>query len=233
VSGAGGGRYAHPVQPRRSEWNRGYKMPGLRPAGHLPCSFLWMSQSWVKEDSQGSPPIRIPGGVLFAAVSVICQTALCQHYLPKTGFTYLAARKRLRKPGRTSVAQFTAESLGRLLANVEREVLVDALEGADLRILLRTETIETIEQLQGWFNLLTNLRTFGPTVIGKEIEDIIEDALQAAPALVGILGLAQFFVDIVLADNRRLITVQDLVRDTRNLIVIPSPSKAALATGAG
>jgi len=96
------------------------------------------------------------------------------------------------------MAQFTAESLGRTLANVQREVLVDALEGEDLRILLRSETIDTIEQLQGFFNLAQNLVTFGPELFSKLILDQLEELSVIAPE-------AKFLTNIILS----LITIFD------------------------
>ena len=53
--------------------------------------------------------------------------------------------------------QFTPESLGRLIKNVDRETLVAAIRVAELDAILRSDNIDTIEELQGLFNTVVNL----------------------------------------------------------------------------
>ena len=53
--------------------------------------------------------------------------------------------------------QFTPESLGRVLKNVDRETLVAAIRVAKLEAVLRSDNIDTIEELQGLFNTVVNL----------------------------------------------------------------------------
>ena len=64
---------------------------------------------------------------------------------------------RIRNYKGTFVTQFTAESLGRLIKNVDRETLVAAIRVAKLDAILRSDNIDTIEELQGLFNTAVNL----------------------------------------------------------------------------
>ena len=57
--------------------------------------------------------------------------------------------------------QFTAKSLARVLVQVEREILVEAVELAELESFFLTADLGTIRELQGFFNLISNLQTFG------------------------------------------------------------------------
>ena len=82
------------------------------------------------------------------------------------------------------MGQFTVDSLTRLLENVERSVLADALEAANLIDLVPSTQIETIQQLQQFFNLAQNFITFGPVIFGRQINRFMEQAAETAPALV-------------------------------------------------
>ena len=53
--------------------------------------------------------------------------------------------------------QFTSESLARVLKNVDRETLVNALEEAELTATLVLDSKTTVEDLQGLFNVAVNL----------------------------------------------------------------------------
>jgi len=56
--------------------------------------------------------------------------------------------------------QFDPKGLARLIANVERDVLVEAVEIAGMTSYFTTPSRETIEELQGLFNVVTNLSLF-------------------------------------------------------------------------
>ncbi len=71
--------------------------------------------------------------------------------------------------------QFTVNSLARVLTQVEREVLVAAVEKAELTSLFMTAQLETINELQGFFNLIANVNTFGFDALEKLLEDAAED----------------------------------------------------------
>ena len=55
------------------------------------------------------------------------------------------------------MAQFTASQLARLLSNVEREILVDALESAGLTSILPGRHLAILEDTEGNWNTLFNL----------------------------------------------------------------------------
>lgn len=55
------------------------------------------------------------------------------------------------------MAQFTPQTLARLLTNVEREVLVEALEIAEMVHLLPARHLQVIEDLEGNWNTLFNV----------------------------------------------------------------------------
>lgn len=140
-------------------------------------------------------------------------TALYQHLEARTGFTYPALEKTREKTGSGPMAQFTVESLARLLKNVDRELLVDALAEAELSQLLTNDTIETIAELQTLFNLASNIRVFGPALFAREFDRIVSDFLESAPITAGILNTAGFIVDTITSTNQRLSVVQQLLRD--------------------
>ncbi len=71
--------------------------------------------------------------------------------------------------------QFNVKSLARLLTQVEREVLVKAIEEAELGNLFLTAHTATLEELQGFFNLFANIHTFGFDVLEKLLEEAKED----------------------------------------------------------
>lgn len=94
------------------------------------------------------------------------------------------------------MTQFNAKSLARLLVQVEREVLVEAVEIANLQALITTPTIQTIEELQGFFNLLSNLKIFG----FQALEQILSDAKSELGPVT--LSLGEFIIEqfVALAD---------------------------------
>lgn len=75
------------------------------------------------------------------------------------------------------MAQFTAKSLARLLSQVEREVLVDALDLAGMTQLLTSDSIKTIEKLG---SELQALRDFGRISQAKDIPEVEDPELGLA-----------------------------------------------------
>jgi len=75
------------------------------------------------------------------------------------------------------MAQFTPQSLARLLGNVEREVLVEALEIADLTQVLYPRHLQILDDLAGDMNGLYNL------LIGPATEDLLARKEAAERAL--------------------------------------------------
>jgi len=124
------------------------------------------------------------------------------------------------------MAQFTSTSLARLLANVEREVLVAALAEANLSQLLTSEALATIDELQGLLNLLTNVRTFGPEFLGREFDEAISRFLDSAPLVSSALSTIDFFINAITSTNERLRVVQRGINDLLGIIETPpTPGK--------
>lgn len=63
--------------------------------------------------------------------------------------------------------QFTSASLARLLRNVDRQVLKDAIDLADLWDVFSSFERETLIELGGAFNYIANLNMFGEKVLGE------------------------------------------------------------------
>ena len=84
------------------------------------------------------------------------------------------------------MAQFTAPGLARLLANVEREVLVEALDLAGMTQLLTSDALGTLEDLQFRLNQLQNLETFGPAWLKMQAGNLIDVKLEGLPIYVQI-----------------------------------------------
>lgn len=66
------------------------------------------------------------------------------------------------------MAQFTVTGLARLLANVEREILVEALEKADLIHLLPLRHLAILEDIEGNWNTVFNVFLAGDILAASE-----------------------------------------------------------------
>lgn len=62
--------------------------------------------------------------------------------------------------------QFTKTSLARLLKNVDRELLVEAIEEAALESLFLNRHMEVLEDLEGFLNMISNLVVLGKPAFG-------------------------------------------------------------------
>lgn len=71
--------------------------------------------------------------------------------------------------------QFTAESLARVLTQVEREVLVEAVELAGIDLLFTSPYRDTLDELAGYLNLVANFRVFGPRLLRESLIQDLEE----------------------------------------------------------
>lgn len=76
------------------------------------------------------------------------------------------------------MAQFTVSGLARLLANVEREILVQALEKADLVHLLPSRHLGILEDVEGNWNTLFNIWLGGALEDAARAQAAYERALK-------------------------------------------------------
>lgn len=114
------------------------------------------------------------------------------------------------------MAQFTAASLARLLANVEREVLVEALERAGMAQLLTSAALETLEELQFRLNQLTNLETFGPALLKARAKEFRAEVISVLPMFLKIPFRMFFLVEQAVDSIRTLI--EDLPEEIEELV---------------
>ena len=106
------------------------------------------------------------------------------------------------------MAQFTATSLARLLANVEREVLVEALDEAGMTQLLTSDTIKTISKL------------------GRALEDCDQIArIKDSDSLLSFIPTKPFGLDgvvnvwqMILGELGLLPTIKSQIADVKRLI---------------
>lgn len=113
--------------------------------------------------------------------------------------------------GGSNIAQFTPEGLARLLSQVEREVLVEALEIADLTSLLLNAHIQTLDEVAGWLNLIENTLLFADSLRDRRAEEIIQEALEGFhPGTQVGRGFAQL-IDFFLGVDTKLIGINDAV----------------------
>lgn len=85
--------------------------------------------------------------------------------------------------------QFNAKSLARVLVQVEREVLVEALEIAELEQILLTPHLATLQELGEFFNLIANVKVFG----FQAIEEILVTASKELGPTT--LALGEFIIE--------------------------------------
>lgn len=101
-----------------------------------------------------------------------------------------------KKPGNSFAeinVQLTAKSLARILRNVDRAVLVEAIELAEFSDLFLTFEREVLIELGQTFNFLANLQVFGPLLAEKKFEELeiaIVEKYEGAPPPI------KFFFDI-------------------------------------
>ena len=87
--------------------------------------------------------------------------------------------------------QFNPESLARVLVQVEREVLVEAVQLADLPILLTDPRGETIDELAEYFNFLSNIAILGRGWLDVGIQELLNDV--ESPLAAAVKGLKESF----------------------------------------
>jgi len=124
--------------------------------------------------------------------------------------------------------QFTAKSLSRLLRNVEREVLVEAINDSEIDFLFVGRHRDTLDELQTLFNGLANLATFGPQIIenfladsNREVATNLEFFAKLAEAIINIgefVGTINDVVEVLLP--RRLDRIQAGISA---LLDVPTP----------
>ena len=100
------------------------------------------------------------------------------------------------------MAQFTPESLARLLTQVEREVLVEAAEAAAIDPLLTTPRGETLDEVAEWLNFLSNMLVLAPAIDAIATEETVKRMMGITTflppgALKGMRGLLGFFTDLM------------------------------------
>lgn len=132
------------------------------------------------------------------------------------------------------MTQFTVETLSRLLANVQREVLVDALEAANLTQLLRTDTIETIDQLQSFMNLASNLAVFGPAILRRYTADQLQAEVaflfKEAPAFAKLVSFVTSLADVGEDILTKFGPITDLINDIKAILAESQPEDAAVTS---
>ncbi|KKL26180.1 hypothetical protein LCGC14_2397870 [marine sediment metagenome] len=110
------------------------------------------------------------------------------------------------------MAQFTPAQLARTLANVEREVLVEAIAIANLEQIFLTRTIETVDQLQFLFNAAQNIITFGPAWFKREARKEMAAFRKEHPIWALLFDLAVEFSESVEGVQDTSGTILELVR---------------------
>lgn len=68
-----------------------------------------------------------------------------------------------------------------MLTQVEREVLVEAVEKAGIDPLMTKARSETLDELAGWFNLAANLAVLGPGIKKLAQQETLEEAIAIFP----------------------------------------------------
>lgn len=117
------------------------------------------------------------------------------------------------------MAQFTAAGLARLLANVEREVLVEALELAGMTQLLTSTALSTLEDLQFRLNQLQNLETFGPALFRAKRSDFIDEVLKILPMFIRIPAHMVLIVEFLLT------SIQEQIASLSEVQVVVTPAQ--------
>lgn len=112
--------------------------------------------------------------------------------------------------------QFTPEALARVLRNVDREVLREAIEIADIWDMFRSNERDAMQELAETFNFLSNLRVFGFAIIREDMETVIRELLSIEASisqnpLTSILGtLYVWLLQMILQISGIESTVQEL-----------------------
>ena len=94
--------------------------------------------------------------------------------------------------------QFTPETLRRLLLNVEREVLTDAVDGSEIDLLFTSQYRETLDELLGIFNFFANLNTFGLPLLRLIQDELPEEIKEGQQALKGLLLFLGTIADVLI-----------------------------------
>lgn len=96
---------------------------------------------------------------------------------------------------RIPMTQFTADSLARVLVNVEGDVLAEALEIANLSHFLTEPGLQTLDDLQGWLNLLGNMLVLGPDVFQVAVHEFFAGMPKAdVDRMQGVITGLRFFL---------------------------------------